>query len=87
MAHASLGGDLIKIIVGQNIARLIASTPGMSQSELARTLKRNHSGINHYINGLNMPNANALARIADVFGIEVHELFIRPKKKRLICSN
>lgn len=87
MKHVNLGGDLVKMIVGRNILRLIAARPGMTQAGLARALNRVPGGITHYVNGVSLPDASALAGMAAVFGVDVHELFVKPPRERIIRRN
>jgi len=59
--------------LGQNLKR-IRTKKGISQGDIARTLKVNKSHISNIENGKSNPTLATIAKIAKVIGVSTNEL-------------
>jgi transcriptional regulator with XRE-family HTH domain len=69
----------VKQLFGRNLARLLDDRR-MSASELARRIGAKPTMVSKWSKGINLPDAENLDKIADVFGIPMAELFVDGSK-------
>jgi len=62
--------------VGVNIQRL-RRQHGLSQEELGERVRVHQTYLSHLENGKRNPSLDLLVRFAEVFGVDVSELFVR----------
>lgn len=65
----------IKQVVGRNIAKLLEGRPDLNQVKLAEACGKTKGSVTNWINGRNLPEAEALEIIAVLFNCRVHQLF------------
>lgn len=67
--------------VGHNIKKLRKSK-GITQEQLAEQLSVTRQAISSWENGINQPDVETLARIAEYFGVTVEELIYGKQSKQ-----
>lgn len=72
---------LAKENIPENVS-LLMSAKNLTQSELARKTGDNRMYISRVVRGEILPNAPALARIAEALGVSSERLMAIPKKNR-----
>jgi len=67
--------DQINIVVGKNLRRLIESTEGLTQTELAKRAGVCYSTVTDTCNSRSVPSVRVLGILAKTLGCSVAELF------------
>ena len=80
-----ISSDDAKRNLSANIKRLLADR-GWSQTELCQRTEQAHATISRTINGLNVPSAVVLARIAEALDVSIDRLLAPPSEKTLASS-
>lgn len=80
-----ISDELAKQYIAANVQRLLKAR-SWTQMRLAAATEEPQSTISRIVNGLHMPGAATLVRIAEAFDVTVDRLVMEPPKEILVSG-
>lgn len=80
-----ISDDVTKQRISANVQRLLQARE-WTQMRLAAATGENQATISRIVNGLHIPNAATLARVAEAFDVTVDRLLMEPPEENSVSS-